>query len=253
MAFRCLFLSDKKKTSSMRLFKKSSFLLVFLLFLEIVVAQTIPCKNITINDGLPSNGIKCFYKDSRGLMWIGTEAGLCSYDGTTYKVYNETNGLKYTQIWSIAEDNDKNLWLSLYGNGLAKFDGKKFTYYDKNDGLINNKIRKMYFSKKHNCLILGTENGLSLFDGKHFKSFIKQAALKRFQIVGIGDVNDKIMITVSYDNVYSINFNANIEKSSLKFEFTPAPSYSSYFSEGNYYCAIEYFSKQAKKKNIQVL
>ena len=73
-------------------------------------------------------------------MWIGTEAGLCCYDGTAYKIYNETNGLKYCQVWSIAEDKDHNLWLSLYGNGLAKFDGKKFTYFDKKDGLINNCI-----------------------------------------------------------------------------------------------------------------
>jgi ligand-binding sensor domain-containing protein len=184
--------------------------LVFLLFLEIAVAQTIPSKNITINDGLPSNGIKCFYKDSRGLMWIGTDAGLCCYNGTSYKIYNETNGLKYSKIWSIAEDKDNNLWISLYGNGLAKFDGKKFTYFDKKDGLINNGIRKIYYSKKHNCLILGTENGLSLFDGKHFKSFVKETSLKHFQVMGISEVDDKILITVSYNNVYSIKFNAMI-------------------------------------------
>jgi ligand-binding sensor domain-containing protein len=237
----------------MLLFKKSRLLLVLLLFLEIVTAQTIPSKNITINDGLPSNGIKCFYKDSRGLMWIGTDAGLCCYDGTSYKIYNETNGLKYSKIWSIAEDKDNNLWLSLYGNGLAKFDGKKFTYFDKKDGLINNGIRKIYYSKKHNCLILGTENGLSLFDGKHFKSLVKKTASKHFQVMGISEVDDKVLITISYDNVYSIKFNSNIEKSSLNFEFTPAPSYSSYFSGGNYYCGINYFSirniKTRKEKN----
>lgn len=233
-------------------FKKSRFLLVLLLFLEIAFAQTIPSKNITINDGLPSNGIKCFYKDSRGLMWIGTDAGLCCYDGTSYKVYNETNGLKYSNIWSIAEDKDNNLWISLYGSGLAKFDGKKFTYFDKKNGLINNNIRKIYYSKKHSCLILGTENGLSLFDGKHFKSFIKKTIVERFQVMGISEVDDKILVTLSHDNVYSINFNLNIKKSSLNYEFTPVPSYSSYFSGGNYYGGIEQFNirniKTSKEK-----
>ena len=95
----------------MILLKKNSLFLFLLLVINAVIAQTIPSKNITINDGLPSNSIKCFFKDSRGLMWIGTEAGLCCYDGTTYKIYNETNGLKYCQVWSIVEDKDKNLWL----------------------------------------------------------------------------------------------------------------------------------------------
>jgi ligand-binding sensor domain-containing protein len=173
----------------MILFKKNSFLVVLLLVINTVIGQTIPSKNITINDGLPSNSIKCFFKDSRGFMWIGTEAGLCCYDGSSYKTYNETNGLKYSEVWSIAEDNNNNLWLSIYGNGLAKFDGEKFTYFSKKDGLINNCIRKIFYSNKHNCLILGTENGLSLFDGEHFKSFVKKSAINHFQVVGIGAVS----------------------------------------------------------------
>jgi hypothetical protein len=54
----CPYQSEKKKTLSMRLFKRntSCFSSVF----EIAVTQTIPSKNITVNDGLPSNGIKCF-------------------------------------------------------------------------------------------------------------------------------------------------------------------------------------------------
>jgi hypothetical protein len=53
-----------------------------------------------------------------------TDAGLCCYDGSTYKVFNETDGLKYDKIWSIVEEYKKHL-LSLYGHGLAKYDGKK--------------------------------------------------------------------------------------------------------------------------------
>ena len=95
----------------MQLFIRNRILLAFLLFVKLTAAQTLPSKNITINDGLPSNSIKCFFKDSRGLLWIGTEAGLCCYDGSTYKIFNEINGLKNNEIWSIAEDNKHNLWL----------------------------------------------------------------------------------------------------------------------------------------------
>ena len=236
----------------MLFFKKNKFLAVFLLVFYTVIAQTIPSKNITINDGLPSNGIKCFFKDSRGLMWIGTEAGLCCYDGTSYKVYNETNGLKYSEVWSIAEDKDNNLWLSLYGNGLAKFDGKKFTYYNKKDGLVNNGIRKIHYSKKYNCLILGTENGLSIFDGKHFKSFVEKTSINKFQIGGINEYKDKILISASYDNVYALLIDKNIQKSRLEKGFTPPGSYSSYINKNTFYSGVgahELFIKDLTNNN----
>lgn len=224
--------------SSMTLFKKNNLLLFLLFVINLIIGQTIPSKNITVNDGLPSNSIKCFFKDSRGLMWIGTEAGLCCYDGTSYKIYNETNGLKYSDVWSIAEDNDHNLWLSLYGNGLAKFDGKKFTYFDKKDGLINTCIRKVYFSKKHNCLILGTENGLSLFDGKNFKSFVQKTKYldKKFQVNGIVEHANQILITVPCLGVLNVEIKKDIQNSTLRKVFTPSlVLYSSFVNENVYF------------------
>jgi len=219
----------------MRLFKRNNFLVVFLLFLEIAVAQTIPSKNITINDGLPSNGIKCFFKDSRGLLWIGTDGGLCCYDGTTYKVFNETNGLKHDKVWSIVEDENHNIWVSLYRKGLAKYDGKKFTYYDEKDGLVNNSIRKIHYSKKYKFLILATENGLGIFDGKQFKSFLNKNN-EKFQIVGIDETADNIFVTSSHFGVYKLLINSNIQKSKLESVFSTRVSYSSYISNNTYYC-----------------
>lgn len=214
--------------------KKNNLIFSFFLFIEFIVAQTIPCVNITINDGLPSNDIKCFFKDSRGLLWIGTEAGLCCYDGSTYKIFNETNGLKYDRVWSIVEDEKKNIWLSLFGNGLAKYDGKKFTYYNKKDGLVNNAIRKIHYSKKYKCLILATENGLGLFDGKHFKSFVQKTISGKFQVVGLEETKEKIFITASYSDVFNLIINADIQKSRLEKIFTPLMSYSSFVSDNTY-------------------
>lgn len=224
--------------------------------LQITVAQTLPSINITVNDGLPSNGIKCFFKDSRGLFWIGTDAGLCCYNGSSYKTYNETNGLKYTEVWSIVEDENKNLWLSLYGNGLAKFDGKKFTYYNEKNGLVNNSIRKIHYSKKHKCLILATENGLGLFDGKYFKSFVKKTKMGKFQITGIDETSDKILITSSYCGVSKLFINNPIRSTTLDSLFYTKTSYSSYLTKNTYYTGspdlnlgIKKFSDK-KEKNI---
>ncbi len=217
----------------MRLYQVIIFL--FLCRINIgVVAQTMPSTNITINDGLPSNTIRCIYKDRRGLLWIGTDAGLCCYDGLNYKVFNETNGLTHDKIWSIVEDEQNNLWLSLYGKGLAKYDGRTFTYFDDKTGLVNNNIRKLHYSKKYKCLVIATENGLALFDGKHFKSFKNKLPDKKFQIVGIDETPEKIIITSSYFGVYNLSINNNLKESKLDSLFRSSVCYSSCIINNTY-------------------
>ena len=199
-------------------------------------AQTIPSKNITINDGLPSNTIRCIYKDSRDILWIGTDAGLCCYNGVNYKVYNETNGFKHDRVWAIVEDEENNLWISLYGKGLAKYDGKTFTYFDDKNGLVNNSIRRLHYSKKHKCLVIATENGLSVFDGRQFRSFKTKVKDARFQIVGINETPEKIIITSSSFGVYNLTINKNLNHSKLdSLFFTELFTYSSYIDNNIYY------------------
>ena len=233
--------------------------IIYILFFSTIticgISQTIPSINITINDGLPSNTIRCIYKDSRGLLWIGTDAGLCCYDGLTYKIYNESNGLKHDKIWAIVEDEQNNLWLSLYGKGLAKYDGKKFTYFDEKNGLVNNSIRKLLYSKKYKCLIIATEKGLGLFDGRKFKSFKQNDKDFKFQITGINEWNDKFLITSSRQGVFELKISASsIFNSTLDSIFYEAVSYSSFIKDNMYYagdaehCLI---IKNLSKKNSQ--
>ncbi len=204
-------------------------------FFFLVKSQTIPSKNITIEDGLPSNTIRSIYKDSRGVLWIGTESGLCCFDGINYKVYNETNGLKHNDVWSIVEDDSSTIWISIYGKGLAKYDGKRFTYYDQHDGLVHNAIRRLHYSKKHKCLIIATENGLSLFDGKKFKSFIRNEKNARFQIASINESANKILIASSCFGIYNLNINKDISKSTLDSVFQTDISYSSVVFNHHYF------------------
>lgn len=214
---------------------KSKLFILFLCFSIVSFSQTIPCKNITINDGLPSNNIKCIFKDSRGVLWIGTEDGLCSYNGKDYKIFNQNNGLKYNNVWSITEDNDHNLWFSFYGDGIAKYNGKKFQYFNTKNGLIHNSVRKLHYSKKFNCLLIGTENGLSLFDGKKFKSFIEKTPIGKLQVMGINEDENRILISVNWHKTFSLNLYNDITKATLKGSFKPIHSFSSFINNNIYY------------------
>jgi len=60
-----------------------------------------------------------------------------------------------------------------------------------------------------------------------------------------------VFVTVSHDNVYSIDFNQKIQKARLVFEFKPEPTYSAFFSDGKYFSGIEHLNvKDIKTKEI---
>ena len=42
-------------------------------------------RNITMDNGLPSNAVRSIVQDKHGFVWFGTDMGLCRYDG--YEVH----------------------------------------------------------------------------------------------------------------------------------------------------------------------
>ncbi|MDO5039838.1 sensor histidine kinase [Clostridium sp.] len=103
--------------------------------------------NIYINkpydqESLINNSVKCVYRDSDGLMWIGTYNGISMLNPnpefTHYKSQpGETNTLSGNSIGGIYEDEDGILWVGTNNDGLNKFDREndKITHYkfDKNN------------------------------------------------------------------------------------------------------------------------
>ncbi len=105
---------------------KKGFLLFFcLLFALATAAQQYNVRHYTVQDGLPSGLITEIFQDSRGFLWIGSDAGISRFDGRHFVNYSFSDGLKYNFITDIREDEEGHLW---FGNGpaLAHFDGQSF-------------------------------------------------------------------------------------------------------------------------------
>lgn len=60
---------------------------LFLSFNQYSQAQDYPLQAFTIEDGLPENTANALLQDSKGQLWIGTQAGVAVYDGARFKVY----------------------------------------------------------------------------------------------------------------------------------------------------------------------
>ena len=115
-------------------------------------------------DGLPGQP-NCLLQDSYGYLWIGTDAGLCRYDGLEFITYTTKDGLNSYYVSSLCLDNQEKLWIGT-GNGLSCFDGKQFT----NNGLVNTWITSLCLDSRER-LWIGTDNGLSCLDKNGFTNY----------------------------------------------------------------------------------
>lgn len=69
-------------------------------------------KRFTIEDGLPSPYINVLYEDNHNRLWIGTNAGLVSFDGYNFHQYSVQDGLESEVVYDIIEDTEGSLWIA---------------------------------------------------------------------------------------------------------------------------------------------
>ncbi len=111
--------------------------LIFLIGLSILTfaqEKELVFSHYGVEDGLSQSEGNCVFQDSRGLIWIGTQAGLNRFDGKTFISYDKNpldpNSISSSWVYAIAEDKEGNLWLGTQ-NGLNKFNPStgQFTHY----------------------------------------------------------------------------------------------------------------------------
>lgn len=86
-------------------------LTIFFLFFSLLLHAQHPCYwDLTIENGLPSLEVYDLYEDSKGYMWIGTDKGLCKYNGRTFTYYKNKKELSEA-LSGIQEDPEGRIWV----------------------------------------------------------------------------------------------------------------------------------------------
>jgi len=124
-------------------------------------------KQYTTADGLPSENIAAILKASDGRIWMGTDNGVCVWDGKKFKSYSVDDGLVGYIIFSIIEDRDGRIWFG-GENGVSVYDGKKFTSYTHQDGIAKEWVYSLYEDSEGNIWMGSDVEGVTKYDGKKF-------------------------------------------------------------------------------------
>lgn len=123
---------------------------------------------LDVGQGLPYSHIRTIYQDRSGIIWFGTEYGLCRYDGTYLTVYAEKEGLNSRNVTSVFEDKTGRLWVGT-SKGLCVFDGKNFYQVKSNITALDQEIRTINGSAAGKIVSKTSQNNEHIeFDGKSF-------------------------------------------------------------------------------------
>ena len=100
----------------------------------------------SIKDG-NGNYIKAaqyIFEDSTGRIWVGTYGnGLYLIEGEDVIRFTSKDGLPNEIVFSIYEDNEKNIWIGSWG-GLSLFRNRKFVTIAQKDGLFDNSAAAIF-------------------------------------------------------------------------------------------------------------
>jgi ligand-binding sensor domain-containing protein len=119
----------------------------------------------TANSGIPDNNIRAIAVDQQHTKWIGTDAGLVKFDGTTWTVYNTANsGLPDNSVRTIFVDDTNTVWVGTFQGGLARFNGSTWQVWNTiNSSVPSDFIRGIAFDTSGN-LWLATSSGLAFYN-----------------------------------------------------------------------------------------
>jgi len=146
--------------------------------------QTTYLQHFSTKDGLPSNN--CYYtlQDSKGYLWIATDAGVSRFDGSVFENFSVDDGLPDNQILQLKEDKSGRIWFLALNGQLSYFWNGRI-YNESNNPQLKllkfNAIIVSFFQDSKGRIWLGTnKNVLVMWDGKTIMKYISANSSRQF-------------------------------------------------------------------------
>jgi signal transduction histidine kinase/ligand-binding sensor domain-containing protein/CheY-like chemotaxis protein/AraC-like DNA-binding protein len=196
---------------------RHQLLLLLLIIAQLLSAQlttdSLYFRNLRMKDGLPGSAINTILQDSLDFIWIGTNDGLCRYDGEKFKIFKSLPNDPH----SLSDNNVQNLFLDKFGDiyimtahGLDYFDLKQQKIRriesNNNGGLIDQSPTDIVETKEGDIYISSYYSGIS-YKKKNdnqfsylYNSFDKKTSLSSDRIADMELYDDSLLIIAYWDH-----------------------------------------------------
>lgn len=135
-------------------------------------------------NGMMSSEANIIEETEDGTIWIGSYAGLTSYDGTTF-TFRKDSGI--VSVTAMLCDSQGRLWIGTNDKGIARYEDGTFVYFDTSMGLPSDSIRCFYEDKEGNMYV-GTTDRLCRIDSQDQIQIISEEPTYVLSIAGEGEV-----------------------------------------------------------------
>jgi len=139
-------------------------------------------------ENLPNQWVKAIAQDSLGFIWIGTEDGLCRYDGNQIKTLRHSiedeNSLAANSIYDITNTSHE-LIIGTQGGGMSIFNTHEVRFK------TINKYKEGTFSYVKKALKISKDNFSLITDEGIFIYNKVNDSLKK---IGVGGINSKVAV-----------------------------------------------------------
>ena len=107
------------------------------------------------DNGLPIGTANTITTTADGMIWVGTYAGLYSYDGSRFDLITNIDSVKNTNCLYV--DSEDRMWIGTNGNGFTVYDnGDIIGSMETEDGLSSDYVRNFIEDGKGNFYIGGS-------------------------------------------------------------------------------------------------
>ncbi len=142
--------------------------------------------NFTVEDGLPDNVVNAIIQTGNGLLWVGTDSGLASFDGREFTPIDlHIAGAPHQgAVESLVEASNGDLWVGTHvgvvlipRDALDQFDPKQLIYYQPSPG-ASDEVESLY-QTRDGAIWVGTNHGLYRKESGKFVSVISATSVNR--------------------------------------------------------------------------
>ncbi|MCD4792399.1 MAG: response regulator [Bacteroidales bacterium] len=153
----------------------------------------------TTEEGLISNWIRTLYIDDNDLIWLGTDKGLCTFNGEKFEIIPELIG--YT-INRITTDNSGNFWFATTEGLFRKnHNTNTYEYLSTSNGLYNNYINNFLIDRENILWLINYKSGFSRIKNSKFISYTKRKGMSGKIVNSVCEYAPDSYLT-AFDNGY---------------------------------------------------
>lgn len=158
--------------------------------------------HITDEDGLPSMEVYNMLQDSRGYFWIGTDNGLCRFDGKNFKTYYhpKQRGKSFSYL---QEDNKHRIWALNFAGQIFYIENDTMKLFEPFEKIYKSNFPRFCMDNKGFLWILSAENPPYYYDFDTQKFNTVKGLKKGFVLSMYADKKGNVLIVS--DSIYWVH------------------------------------------------